>query len=66
MPRGKGDRFLRSRRWLPRRGTRAILLDDKTTDGRLMIGRFDVSEGEALPYHNHTREDEVIKGTALL
>jgi uncharacterized cupin superfamily protein len=34
-----------------------------------MIGRFDVSEGEAPPYHKHTREDEVfmlIKGTALV
>jgi uncharacterized cupin superfamily protein len=34
-----------------------------------MIGRFDVSEGEAPPYHKHAREDEVfmlIKGTALL
>src|SRR5258707_14701413 len=50
-------------------GTLAILLDGKATDGQLMIGRFDVSEGEAPPYHKHTREDEVfmlIKGTALL
>ena len=34
-----------------------------------MVGRFDVSEGEALPFHKHMREDEVfmlIKGTALL
>jgi quercetin dioxygenase-like cupin family protein len=34
-----------------------------------MIGRFDVSEGEAPPYHTHTNEDEVfilIKGTALV
>ena len=34
-----------------------------------MIGRFDVSKGEAPPYHKHTREDEVfllIKGTALV
>jgi uncharacterized cupin superfamily protein len=34
-----------------------------------MVGRFDVSEGEAPPYHKHTREDEVfmlIKGTALV
>ena len=34
-----------------------------------MIGRFDVSQGEAPPYHKHTREDEVfmlIKGTALI
>src|ERR1700747_2109431 len=50
-------------------GTLAILLDGKATDGKLMVGRFDVSEGEAPPYHKHTREDEVfmlIKGTALL
>src|SRR6202171_5977748 len=50
-------------------GTLAILLDGKATDGQLMIGRFDVSEGEAPPYHLHTREDEVfmlIQGTALV
>jgi quercetin dioxygenase-like cupin family protein len=50
-------------------GTLAILLDGKATDGQLMVGRFDVSEGEAPPYHKHSREDEVfmlIKGTALL
>jgi quercetin dioxygenase-like cupin family protein len=50
-------------------GTLAILLDGKATNGQLMIGRFDVSEGEAPPYHKHTREDEVfmlIKGTALV
>lgn len=50
-------------------GTLAMLLDGKATDGQLMIGRFDVAEGEAPPYHRHTREDEVfllIKGTALV
>jgi quercetin dioxygenase-like cupin family protein len=50
-------------------GTLAMLLDGSTTNGQLMIGRFDVSEGEAPPYHKHTREDEVfmlIKGTALV
>ncbi|WP_267290659.1 cupin domain-containing protein [Mycobacterium hackensackense] len=50
-------------------GTLAILLDGKATNGQLMVGRFDVSEGEAPPYHKHTREDEVfmlVKGTALL
>jgi quercetin dioxygenase-like cupin family protein len=34
-----------------------------------MIGRFDVSEGEAPPFHKHTHEDEVfmlIEGTALV
>ncbi|HEY5841588.1 MAG TPA: cupin domain-containing protein [Mycobacterium sp.] len=50
-------------------GTLSILLDSAATDGQLMIGRFDVSEGEAPPYHMHTREDEVfmlIRGTALV
>lgn len=50
-------------------GTLGILLDGKATAGQLMVGRFDVSAGEAPPYHKHTREDEVfmlIKGTALL
>ena len=50
-------------------GTLAMLLDGRATDGQLMIGRFDVAEGEAPPYHTHTREDEVfllIKGTALV
>jgi hypothetical protein len=40
-------------------GTLAMLLNGKATDGQLMIGRFDVSEGEAPPFHKHTREDEV-------
>lgn len=50
-------------------GTLAMLLDGAATDGKLMIGRFDVAEGEAPPYHKHLREDEVfllIKGTALV
>jgi quercetin dioxygenase-like cupin family protein len=50
-------------------GTLAMLLDGKATDGQLMMGRFDVSKGEAPPYHKHTREDEIfmlIKGTALV
>ena len=50
-------------------GTLAILLDGAATDGQLMVGRFDVSEGEAPPYHRHTHEDEVfmlIEGTALV
>jgi mannose-6-phosphate isomerase-like protein (cupin superfamily) len=49
--------------------TLAMLLDGTATDGQLMIGRFNVSEGEAPPYHKHTREDEVfmlIRGTALV
>ena len=50
-------------------GTLAILLDSAATNGQLMMGRFDVAEGEAPPYHQHTHEDEVfmlIKGTALV
>ena len=51
-------------------GTLAMLLDGKATNGQLIIGRFDVAEGEApRPYHWRTREDEVfllIKGTALV
>ena len=50
-------------------GTLALLLDGAATAGQLMIGRFDVSRGEAPPYHLHTLEDEVfllIKGTALV
>jgi hypothetical protein len=35
-------------------GTLAILLDGKATDGQLMVGRFDVSEGEA-PRTTNTR-----------
>jgi quercetin dioxygenase-like cupin family protein len=50
-------------------GKLSILLDSAATDGQLMVGRFDVSKGEAPPFHLHTREDEVfmlIKGTALI
>lgn len=50
-------------------GTLSMLLDGAATDGQLMVGRFDVGEGEAPPYHLHTREDEVfllVKGTALV
>ena len=49
--------------------TLSILLDGAATDGRLMVGRFDVSRGEAPPYHVHSNEDEVfmlITGTALV
>jgi quercetin dioxygenase-like cupin family protein len=50
-------------------GTFSVLLDSAATDGQLTVGRFDVSRGEAPPYHKHTREDEIfmlIKGTALV
>lgn len=49
--------------------TLSILLDGKATDGQLMVGRFDVSKGEAPPYHVHSNEDEIfmlITGTALV
>ena len=50
-------------------GTLAILLDGKATNGQLLIGRFDVSEGEAPPFHLHNNEDEVfllLSGSALV
>ena len=50
-------------------GTLALLLDGAATAGQLMVGRFDVSRGEAPPYHLHTHEDEVfllLSGTALV
>jgi quercetin dioxygenase-like cupin family protein len=50
-------------------GTFSILLDGDATEGQLTVGRFDVPEGEAPPFHMHTREDEIfmlIKGTALV
>ena len=49
--------------------TLSVLLDGAVTNGQLMVGRFDVSRGEAPPWHVHTREDEVfllIAGTALV
>ena len=39
-------------------GCLALLLDSAATDGQLMMGRFDVAEGEAPPYHEHSLEDE--------
>jgi quercetin dioxygenase-like cupin family protein len=50
-------------------GTLRILLDSAATDGRLMMGRFDVARGEAPPEHKHLHEDEIfmlISGTALV
>lgn len=49
--------------------TFSILLDGAATEGKLTVGRFNLGEGVASPYHMHTREDEVfmmIKGTALM
>jgi quercetin dioxygenase-like cupin family protein len=50
-------------------GTLSLLLDGAATDGQLMMGRFDVRQGEAPPYHKHLHEDEIfmlIGGTALV
>ncbi|MFE6229361.1 MULTISPECIES: cupin domain-containing protein [unclassified Streptomyces] len=50
-------------------GTFSVLLDQDATDGQLTVGRFDVTRGEAPPFHLHTREDEVfmlLKGSALV
>lgn len=50
-------------------GIFSVLLDGAATDGQLTVGRFSVAEGEAPPYHMHTREDEVfllVKGEALV
>jgi quercetin dioxygenase-like cupin family protein len=50
-------------------GTLTMVLDGAATNGQLMMGRFDVAEGEAPPYHKHLNEDEIfmlIKGTALV
>jgi quercetin dioxygenase-like cupin family protein len=50
-------------------GVFSVLLDKDATEGQLTVGRFDVAEGEAPPFHVHTLEDEVfllLKGTALV
>ena len=50
-------------------GTLTLLLDRATTGGGLTVGRFELSEGDASPYHVHTREDEVfvlLNGSALV
>ncbi|GGM06711.1 cupin [Streptomyces fumigatiscleroticus] len=46
-----------------------VLLDAEATGGQLTVGRFDVSEGEAPPFHVHDNEDEVfllLSGSALV
>jgi quercetin dioxygenase-like cupin family protein len=46
-----------------------VLLDAEATGGQLTVGRFDVSEGEAPPFHLHNNEDEVfllLSGSALV
>ena len=50
-------------------GTLALLWMARPPPDSLMVGHFDVSRGEAPPYHLHTNEDEVfllIRGTALV
>ncbi|MEU2777627.1 cupin domain-containing protein [Streptomyces sp. NPDC007162] len=47
----------------------SVLLDAEATGGQLTVGRFDVSKGEAPPYHVHNNEDEVfllLSGSALV
>ncbi|MFD7057457.1 cupin domain-containing protein [Streptomyces mirabilis] len=46
----------------------SVLLDAEATGGQLTVGRFDVSRGEAPPFHVHNNEDEVfllLSGSAL-
>ncbi|ONI80431.1 cupin [Saccharothrix sp. ALI-22-I] len=47
----------------------SVLLDAEATGGQLTVGRFDVSLGEAPPFHVHNKEDEVfllLSGSALV
>ncbi|MER8006693.1 cupin domain-containing protein [Streptomyces sp. NPDC094149] len=47
----------------------SVLLDSEATGGQLTVGRFDVSKGEAPPFHMYTNEDEVfllLSGSALV
>jgi quercetin dioxygenase-like cupin family protein len=37
----------------------SVPLDAEATGGQLAVGRFDVSKGEAPPFHVHNNEDEV-------
>ncbi|MCX4428457.1 cupin domain-containing protein [Streptomyces mirabilis] len=46
----------------------SVLLDAEATGGQLTVGRFDVSRGEAPPFHVHNNEDEaflLLSGSAL-
>lgn len=50
-------------------GTYTVLLDSAATGGALSVGRFEVPQDEAPPFHLHTREDEVfvlLEGSALV
>ncbi|MDN3029356.1 cupin domain-containing protein [Streptomyces sp. S.PB5] len=47
----------------------SVLLDAEATGGQLAVGRFDISKGEAPPFHVHNNEDEVLllqSGSALV
>jgi hypothetical protein len=47
----------------------SVLLDAEATGGQLTVGRFDVSLGEAPPFHVHNKEDEVfllLSGSTLV
>ncbi|MFH8492906.1 cupin domain-containing protein [Streptomyces coeruleorubidus] len=46
----------------------SFLLDAEATGGQLTVGGFDVSKGEAPPFHVHDNEDEVflLSGSALV
>ncbi|MET9914727.1 cupin domain-containing protein [Streptomyces sp. NPDC006476] len=47
----------------------SVLLDAEATGGQLTVGRFDVSKGEAPPFHVHNNQDEVfllLSGSALV
>jgi quercetin dioxygenase-like cupin family protein len=49
--------------------TLTILLDQASTDGQLMVGRFTHKAGDANPYHLHRYEDEMfilLRGRALV
>jgi len=47
----------------------SVLLDAEATGGQLTVRRFDVSKGEAPPFHVHNNQDEVfllLSGSALV
>ncbi|MFI0453141.1 cupin domain-containing protein [Actinomadura sp. 6N118] len=47
----------------------SVLLDAEATGGQLTVGGFDVSEGEAPPFHVHNNEDVVfllLSGSVLV
>ncbi|MGY1652468.1 cupin domain-containing protein [Geodermatophilus sp. SYSU D01119] len=49
--------------------TVSVLLDAEATGGALTVARLDVEQGDASPFHLHTREDEVfvvVSGEAVV